>query len=847
MISLYDVLEASNGQLFGEPAAQLFADFSFDSRRPQEAALYVALRTERGDGHQYIREAIENGATGVLCTMPPTFDTDHISIILVRDVQAALSQWAQYVLKKYETHVIAVSGTSGTAVTSEAIRRVLSARYSVHYRPPDYAGRLTLPHMLAKLTHEHDLVILELDATQVGELSALADAVLPKVGVITDIGSSRLDVFGSIEAIAHEYQSLVERIDPGGLVVLNYADPLMRALAEQSRAHVLTVAIDEFGADLIAYNVVASLNGTGFDLRHNQTRFVGRWTPLLGRGQLCCLLRSLAVGLAYDISLEDGLKAIKELMPLAGHMVPLSGLNGSVLIDDSDDAEPETTFALLEWLREVREDADRFLFVMGDMDGLGPMNMRGHRMVGQQAVGIVDMLITEGLDAAQAGRAALDAGMDPRRVEMTHSPSDVVARLAGGLTKGDVVIVKGGASARMERVVRALLAQPNNNASLSRRDGADEGISLAESASPSWVEIDLDALAHNVQRLKAFVGPAVTLMAVVKANAYGAGAISVARTALLNGANQLGVASVNEALELREAGIDAPILILSYAAPGAVRQAIRQNLALTLYDLDMARAYDRAAYEAGGRLRIHIKIDTGMGRLGILPELAMPFFRHLLTFKNFELEGIYTHFASADDDPDYTAEQIRLFNSVVKPLRASGFTFKYTHAANSAGTLASAANHFNLVRVGIAMHGVSPSPLMPVPEDFRPVMAWKTFVAQVKTLPPGHGVGYGHTYRTHGEERIAVLPVGYSDGFRRGPANWGTVLIHGQRAPLVGRVSMEKMAINVTDIPDVGIGDEVVLLGQQGDDRITAEEVAERLGTIPYEVLCAALSRSPRR
>lgn len=187
-----------------------------------------------------------------------------------------------------------------------------------------------------------------------------------------------------------------------------------------------------------------------------------------------------------------------------------------------------------------------------------------------------------------------------------------------------------------------------------------------------------------------------------------------------------------------------------------------------------------------------------------------------------------------------------MFKNIIRPLRAGGFNFKYIHAANSAGTLTAQENHFNMVRVGAALYGLHPSSLVRLPNDFRSALTWKTVIAQVKTLPPDHAVGYGNTYYTQGEEKVAIIPVGYADGYRRSP-NWGVALVHGKRAPIIGRVSMEKTILNVSHIPDVSIGDEVVLLGRQGDDEITAEEIAARLGTINYEVVCDILPRVPRR
>jgi alanine racemase len=363
----------------------------------------------------------------------------------------------------------------------------------------------------------------------------------------------------------------------------------------------------------------------------------------------------------------------------------------------------------------------------------------------------------------------------------------------------------------------------------------------------NWVEIDKAALANNVRQLRQLIGDDVTLMAVVKADGYGHGAVATSITALANGAQALGVASLVEALELREAGIDAPILVLSYTPAHAVRHALRHDITLTLYDLDLARAYNQAAREMRTRLRVHVKIDTGLGRMGVLADEAVAFFRHLTSLPHLDIEGIYTHFSMSDEDPLYTADQLRTFKSVVNPLRASGFSFKYIHAANSAATLTARDTHLNMVRVGVALYGLSPSDTVRIPPEFVPVMSWKTVIAQVKTLPPGQPVGYGQTYTTTGYERIAVIPVGYAYGFRRKPHNWGRVLVHGQYAPVVGRVSMEKTSINVTHIPNAAIGDEVVLLGRQGDARISAEDVGERLGTNNYEVVCSVLARVPRR
>ena len=303
----------------------------------------------------------------------------------------------------------------------------------------------------------------------------------------------------------------------------------------------------------------------------------------------------------------------------------------------------------------------------------------------------------------------------------------------------------------------------------------------------------------------------------------------------------------NEAVRLRESGVEAPILVLGYTPAWLAREALLHDVTLTLYDADMARAFSRAAAGLRRTARVHIKVDTGMGRLGLLPEQVVPFVQEVAGLPHLDMEGIFTHFSVADNQNlDYTYSQLDRFRAVLDQLAEIGTTFRLVHCANSAATLRLPDARFNMVRLGLVMYGLQPSPHVQLPPGFRPALSWKTTIAQVKTLPPGSYVGYGNTYRTTRRETIAVIPVGYADGFRRAPTHWHEVLVHGQRAPIVGRVCMDQAMIKVDHIPNVRVGDEVVLIGQQKDDQITAEEAAAWLGTINYEVVSEILARVPR-
>jgi alanine racemase len=291
-------------------------------------------------------------------------------------------------------------------------------------------------------------------------------------------------------------------------------------------------------------------------------------------------------------------------------------------------------------------------------------------------------------------------------------------------------------------------------------------------------------------------------------------------------------------------------LIFGYTAPWQAREAIRLDLRATVYELESARALAQAAADLRSVARVHVKVDSGMGRLGLRAEQVaevVTFVRALRELPHLEVEGLFTQLATADSaDPAYALRQLERFEAVLGALGAAGLRPPLVHAANSAAIFNFSQAHYDMVRPGIAVYGLPPSDEVPLPPGFRPALAFKTQVAQVKEVPAGEGISYGATYITTAPTRVATLPVGYADGFRRGPLNWGEVLIRGQRAPLLGRVTMDQCMVDVTQIPQARIGDEVVLIGRQGDDELTAAAVAERLGTIHYEVVAALLARVPR-
>ena len=356
----------------------------------------------------------------------------------------------------------------------------------------------------------------------------------------------------------------------------------------------------------------------------------------------------------------------------------------------------------------------------------------------------------------------------------------------------------------------------------------------------SWVDIDLAALRHNFYQVKNRMKGNTQVLGVIKSDAYGHGLIPVARELVACGVPFLAVSKFWEARELRAHGIHLPLLTLLGLEPADMEEAIKLQVRPVVYRLDHARLLSRIATRLQQPAYLHLKVDTGMGRLGAPFDAVPSFLNELLHLPGIQLEGILSHFAVADEsDKTYSELQINRFREVLNMLAVAGQPVTYAHIANSAGILDLPHAHFQLVRPGIMLYGSPPSDEIQYPAELRPVMSFKTRIRQLKELPPNHPIGYGRTYTTSKTSLIATLPVGYDDGYPRILSNRAEVLVHGKRAPLVGRISMSLITIDVTHIPAVREDDEVVLLGEQGEDRISAEEIAQLCDTISYEIYCS--------
>jgi len=366
------------------------------------------------------------------------------------------------------------------------------------------------------------------------------------------------------------------------------------------------------------------------------------------------------------------------------------------------------------------------------------------------------------------------------------------------------------------------------------------------SGRPTVAEIDLRAVVFNYKQIQKRIPKGVKLLAVVKANAYGHGAIPISLALEKVGVEYLGVAISDEGVELRRGGVKTPILILGGIYGGEVDRIFRFDLTPVVFEKESLKLLSKEAKKRHQRVRVHLKVDTGMARLGVPLNLWPAFLRELKRFPNIEIEGILSHFSMKDEEEFFTAHQWKKFQEAVAMAKEMGISCQYLHMASSALLTAFPSYSGNLVRSGILLYGSYPSPTFRSLIKLKPVMTLKTNIHYLKSVPAGTRISYGGTFATKRESLIATLPIGYADGYSRHLSNQGEVLIRGKRAPVVGKVCMDFIMVDVTGIPNVSLGDEVILMGRQGREQVMAEEIAQKINSISYEVMCLIGQRVPR-
>ncbi len=661
MIYLDHLLSATNGILHFPGKQQHFDAFSHDTRQLIPGEMFVAVRGEHGDGHDYLLDAAQRGAAGLLVEarylpslaqeVQTSLEQAGVATIVVEDTRVALQQYARAILQKWHPTVIAVTGSVGKTSTKEAIAAVLASNFATFKSWQNYNDLLGLPLSLGRLEERHEYAVLEMSCDHPGEIAELCRIAYPRIGVLTNISPVQLSYFGSVERLAQELETLLTSLPEDGAAILNDDDALVRDAASRCIAPIFPFAASMVRDVQVTWDGVRYLAMVEDD--EAPLKPLQLASHLLGAHHVSTMLAASRVGRICGVSLRDVQNALAKLNPLPGRLNPLPGIYGSMLLDDTHNATPISASAGLATLRTLP--AGRRIAVLGDMLRLGDFEEEAHRTVGRESAACVDYLITRGERAAIIAEAARQAGLPSARIIVTSTHEDA-ARAARNLIEnmsdrangnelegreistsvpstinrppqrayvspGAVVLIKGSEEARMEWVTERLMAQPEEaREQLVRQTPGWKQIVVMRPDRPTWVEVDLSAIGNNTRQIATIVGSRVRVLASLKADAYGHGALKVARTVLHNGASMLGVATVSEAAPLREAGIAAPILVFGYVPLWQMREAVRLGLTLTLYSLETAQALSRTALALKQRVKVHVKVDSGMARLGIRAE-----------------------------------------------------------------------------------------------------------------------------------------------------------------------------------------------------------------------------------
>jgi alanine racemase len=801
---------------------------AIDTRKPiGEDHIYWAIRGKHFNGADFARDALRLGAKAVVTDRSDLFDDSlggDKTVVQVPDTLMALQHLASVYRKRFAYPVVAVTGSNGKTLVKEMLASILCREKKTYRSPLSYNTQVGAALSLLGLRGDRDVAVIEAGISLPGEMDRLAEMIRPDHGILTVISKAHIGGLGSLERIAEQKMRLFRELEKNSFLVVNADDPLSLSQVKNLECRVVTFGFSDsadFRGERLEY-----FAGEGYRFRicmqgvsHEAMLHVA------GRFNVLNALAASAAASMLGVGADAITRGLAEFRPSPMRLEMHTTVSGVTLLNDTYNSDPASMKGALDALAKLGK-GRRKIAILSEMLDLGLHSREEHLEVGRDVVRAkVDHLITVGENAALIGQGAVAGGMSSSRVTNTHTFGEAAQELEKILSGGDMVLFKGSRWFRLDKIARDLVG----------------------SIGPTRLIVNLDAIAENIKTIRAIVGEGVSIIAVVKSFGYGNDSIRTSKVALENGVNYLAVAFPDEGVTLRQNRIDAPILVFNVLEE-EIDKIVRHQLSAVLSSEPLARALNRAAAVKGQKIRVHVKVDTGMGRSGVWHEEAIPFFEYIRELPHLELEGVMTHLSSADDpEADaYTVEQLRAFENLLGALRSRDFSFTHIHAANSSGLVRFPESRFNAVRPGLAIYGMYPSDAVKEKLRLRQVITFITRISQIKTHPPGRCISYNRRYVTRNECRIATLPVGYNDGYPRFQSNKGHVLVRGRRVPVVGTVCMDNTMIDVSSVPEADVGDEVVLIGRQGEQEILADEIALNGGTINYEIACKISPRVTR-
>ncbi|EDY37343.1 UDP-N-acetylmuramoyl-tripeptide--D-alanyl-D-alanine ligase [Cyanobium sp. PCC 7001] len=811
-----------DGELRGTPPEQPLRAVAIDSRRVLPGDLFVALGGRHCDGHDFVAQAEGAGASLVVLRRdrcPDSGPGPGCAHLLVADPLLALQRLAAWYRRTHIRRVVAVTGSNGKTVVKTALTALLAGRFRVASSPGSWNSQVGVPLAVLTAPPGTELGVFEAGISAPGEMERLEAILQPDHGVLVNVGLANLGSFGSRAVTAREKLRLFQGMDAHSWVIAP-DDPLVNALplpcrrihpgagpprllGQRSRGNGLLLQLDLGGCQA-------------------QVTVHTRSRPLVDD-----LLIALTAAHHLGVPAAEMAEVLQDYTFGPTRMETWRTPEGITIINDTASDDPLSVQTALATVAAFPEGGRR-LFVFGGMGDLGPCEQREHALIGRMAAeqGFSGLLLLP--HPARSHTAAAWNGCHPAQAAQELADTAALReRIRQMAEPGDTVLLKGAARQELSSAARAIW----------------------ESMAPRRLLVDLDAIRDNITRFRALCGPEVAILAVLKAWAYGTELPRLAAALQDSGIDWIGVSAADEGAVIRRAGVHRPVLVM-LMDPDEVDKAVRWRVTPLIYSLPFAQALVRTLQSMGAHLEVHLEIETGMGRLGVAPEEALAAARLLRDSGVVTVTGVMTHLAGADDPAadDETRAQLERFDAVMARLHQELGTPLLVHAAATSGAVRFPQSRYGMVRLGLGLFGLHPSPAVAEAIELELAVAFISRLVQVREYGRGQRIGYNGTYVVSAErQRIGIVAAGYNDGVPWRFSNRGEVMIQGRRLAVLGRVSMDSMAVDLDPLPEATVGDEVLIFGAYEGQVLRPEQAALQAGTIPYDLLVQVDGRRVQR
>jgi Alr-MurF fusion protein len=816
-VSIADLADIVGGGLTGwTPQADLVRHVTIHSQHIMQGSVFFALPGARTEGHKFAHDALANGAVGVVLAEDQSQAHDYGGpVIQVPDPLESLQRLAKWWRSQLSATVVAVVGSSGKTVTKDALVQILGADRRVFGTPGSFNSKVGVPLALLDCPADCDVAILEAAATEPGEMSLLQDVIHPDHVVFTNLGTRHASNFPGTEAHVRELLSITKG-NADGWLVIGDPQPVVRGVAAGVAARRYhrgeSTVIPAF--TILESNPRSTLARVSFPGAADGHIVIQ--TPF--EEILMDIEVALAASWLLGVEPATALQALNDYVPTKTRMEVWQSPEGWTVVRDVATTDAVTLGTALQVSRRLARRSSRFSVVLSDpLESCKTESARAlGRTLDSSKVDSLWALECAPHRAIGAVLTTMGSGVDVRYFASLEAMRPA---LRDNLGSDDIVLIE----------------------SPRERSLADVTSTLIEPLAPTRLYIDRAALESNVIAFRRLIGPQVQLLAMVKGLAYGTNAIHVSRSLQAAGVDQLGVATVDEGVALRRAEVSLPILV-TLATSTEMDKVIRNDLTPQVYTPSMLDSVILHARMSARRqpLKIHLEVETGMHRTGFQPADAIKALERLRGEPSVSLAGLMTHFACADlpGEDDFTLQQMSRFTEVTRAAEELGFKDFIRHAANTAGAIRFPAARLDMVRVGLGLYGVYPSPETVHQINLTPVVALVSQIVEIQDLTEGDRIGYGGTYRVPaGGRRVAVVAAGYHDCVPRSLSNFGYVSVDGRKCRILGIVSMDSMVVDVSDCPGAAVGSDVLIYGRHGGASVPIEEVAAAMDTIPYELL----------